>query len=425
MGSKIKKIGFQRHQNSLFLVEIFKIAVSAFGGPEMHLALFSKRLVHEKKYFTQNDLLETFSICQLLPGPTSTQLLTMLGYKYGGTIVGFFTLLVWVLPSFIIMTGLSFLYTGLPPEALHTLRFIRPLAVSFIMVAAIRMIIPLLKNKLSIWLAIYAFFVCALLRHPLESYIRTPGMFPFVLFTGAVISYFLNKEAVYFPEKRLKVNWTYLIIFAVLFISSAVIAKITQSTYAIMFENNFRFGSLVFGGGNVLIPMMFEQFVQFKNYLTADEFITGVGLVQATPGPVFAIATFTTGLALQNQGVWGQLAGCAIGTAAIFLPGSLLVFWLLPIWKNLKKFKFFQRSFPGIIATASGLVAASAYLIFLPIGLRWKEENNFFYTNLVNQNPVNWFNVILIIVLCTLLFKIRIPSPYWVLAAIIFGILIR
>jgi len=419
VGSKIEKF---RHR--LFLYEILKISLTAFGGPEVHLAIFSKRLVQEKKFFSESELLETYSICALLPGPSSTQTLTTLGYRFGGVKLGFLTLLVWILPSFLIMTGLTFIYVNLPSNALHSLRFIRPLAVSFIIVAAIRMIKPLIKDKLSVWLAFYAFFVCALLRHPLESFIKTPAIFPFVLVSGAFISFLINKDAVYHKEKKLQFNWNYLILFGAVFILSAIIGKITQSPYAILFENNFRFGSLVFGGGNVLFPMIFEQFVKFKHYISAEEFITGVGLVQATPGPVFAIATFTTGLALQNHGVLGQISGCIIGTAAIFLPGSLLAFWLFPIWNTIKKFKFFQRSFPGIVATSSGLVAASAYLIFLPVGLRWKEENNFFYTNLVNQNPVNWLNVVTIVVLCALLYKTKIPAPYWVLMAIITGIII-
>jgi chromate transporter len=419
VGSKIKKF---RHR--LFLSEILKISLTAFGGPEVHLAIFSKRLVQEKKFFSQNELLETYSICALLPGPSSTQTLTTLGYRFGGFKLGFLTLLVWILPSFVIMTGLTFIYVNLPSNALHALRFIRPMAVSFIIVAAIRMIKPIMNDKLSLWLAFYAFFVCALLRHPLESYIRTPAIFPFVLISGAFIAFLINKDAVYHKEKKLQFNWNYLILFGAVFILAAIIGKITQSPYAILFENNFRFGSLVFGGGNVLFPMIFEQFVKFKHYISAEEFITGVGLVQATPGPVFSIATFTTGLALKSHGILGQIGGCVIGTAAIFLPGSLLAFWLFPIWNNIKKFKFFQRSFPGIVATSTGLVAASAYLLFLPVGLRWKEENNFFYTNLVNQNPINWLNVVTIVVLCALLYKTKIPAPYWVLMAIITGIII-
>ncbi|MCB9251417.1 MAG: chromate transporter [Flavobacteriales bacterium] len=418
MASKIRKF-----KNRLFLAEIFKISISAFGGPEVHLALFSRRLVNEKKFFTQNELMETYSICHLLPGPSSTQTLTTLGYRFGGPTMGFLSLLVWVLPSFFIMTALSFVYIYLPPEAIHTLRYIQPLAVSFVIVAAIKMMTPLMNDRLSVWLAFYAFFVCALLRHPLEEYIKTPWIFPFVLVTGALFSYWANKESVYYPEKKIKVNWQYLLIFAFLFIVSAVIGKLTHSIYAVMFENNFRFGSLVFGGGNVLLPMIYEQFVQFKQYINADEFITAIGLVQATPGPVFAIATFTTGLALESEGAMGQLMGCIIGTAAIFLPGSLLAFWLFPVWNNLKKFRFFQRAFKGIIATSTGMVAASAYLLFLPIGLKWKEPNNFFYTNLVNNHPVNWLNVVTILVLCTLLYKLRMPSPYWVLLAVLAGII--
>ncbi len=420
MVSKIRKF---RHW--LFLSEILKIAVTAFGGPEVHLAIFNRRLVEEKKFFTKDELLETYSICQMLPGPSSTQTLISLGYKFGGPLLGFLTLLVWVFPSFLIMTTLSFIYTGLPKEALRTLRFISPLAVSFVIVAAISMIRPLLKDKLSLWLAFYAFFVCALLRHPLENYIKTPVMFPFVLMSAAMISFLFNKQSVFFAEKKLRVNWNYLILFGVIFIALAFIGKLTNNTYVLLFENNYRFGSLVFGGGNVLLPMIFEQFVKFKHYITAHEFITGVGLVQATPGPVFSVATFTTGLALKEQGYLAQLIGCIIGSTSIFLPGSLIVFWLFPIWKNLKKFRFFQRSFPGIIAAATGLVAASAYLIFLPIGLKWKEENNFFYTNLVEENPVNWLNVVTIAVLCVLLVKVKIPSPYWVIMAIVLGILIK
>lgn len=419
MSSKIENF---RHW--LFLKEIFKVSITSFGGPEVHLALFSKRLVNDKKFFSQSDLLETYSVCQLLPGPSSTQTITTLGYRFGGPKLGFLTLLVWILPSFLILTLLSFLYLSLPLGALHTLRYIQHMAVSYIIVASIKMLKPLFKDKTSIMLAFFAFFICALLRHPLESYIKTPWMFPIVLLTGAAISYFINRNSEFHKEKKLVFNWIYLILFALLFISSALIGKITNNIFAVLFENNFRFGSIVFGGGNALYPMIFEQFVKFKKVINYDEFITGVGLVQATPGPIFSVSTFITGLALSNYGVWGQIAGCIIGTIAIFLPGSLLAFWLFPVWKSIKKFRFFQRSFNGIIATSTGLVAASAYLLFLPLGLNWQTPNNFFYTNIVYQNPVNWLNVVIICVICILMFKTKISSPLWVLLAILAGIII-
>lgn len=408
----------------MFLKEIFKISISAFGGPEVHLALFSKRLVSEKKFFSQAELIETYSVCNLLPGPSSTQTITTLGYRYGGAKLGFLTLLTWVLPSFLILSFLSFFYLSLPPKALHSLRYIQHVAVSFIIVASIKMLQPLMKDKISIGLAFFAFFICALLRHPLESYIKTPWMFPIVLITGAGISYFINRKSEFHREKKLTFNWVYLAAFLLLFISAAIIGKFTQNIYVVMFENNFRFGSIVFGGGNALYPMIFEQFVKFKKLINYDEFITGVGLVQATPGPIFSVASFLTGLALKNQGYVGQLAGCFIGITAIFLPGSLLAFWLFPVWNSIKKFRFFQRSFNGIIATSTGLVAASAYLLFLPLCINWKEPNNFFYTNIVYQNPINWINVAIIAVICTLMFKTRISTPVWVLLAILAGIII-
>lgn len=419
MSSKIENF---RHW--LFLKEIFKIAITAFGGPEVHLALFSKKLVNEKRFFSQTELMETYSVCHLLPGPSSTQTITTLGYRYGGAKLGFLTLLIWIFPSFVILTFLSFFYLSLPPEALHSLRYIQHLAVAFIIVASVKMLKPLFNDKVSIWLAFFAFFICALLRHPLESYIKTPWMFPIVLLTGAGISYFINRHSEFHKEKKLVFNWVYLAAFGVLFISAAIIGKLTHNIYAVLFENNFRFGSIVFGGGNALYPMIFEQFVKFKKMINYDEFMIGVGLVQATPGPVFSVAGFFSGIALQNHGITEQIAGCFIGTIAIFLPGSLLAFWLFPVWKSIKKFRFFQRSFNGIIATSTGLVAASAYLLFLPLGMNWKEPNNFFYTNIVYQNPVNWINVAIIAVICTLMFKTKISSPVWVLLAILAGIIL-
>ncbi|MDG1720801.1 MAG: chromate transporter, partial [Bacteroidia bacterium] len=124
----------------IFLKDVFLVAISAYGGPAMHLALYQKKLVEEKKYLTTDELLELYSLAQMLPGPSSTQTLTSIGYKFGGPSLAFLTLLVWVLPAFLLLT-LSAIFIGLFEEqALVYLRFVTPVAVAFIAVAGFKMI---------------------------------------------------------------------------------------------------------------------------------------------------------------------------------------------------------------------------------------------------------------------------------------------
>ncbi len=415
--------GFSYLKRLIFLNDVLLLSVSAFGGPQMHMAMFLDRMVQKKKYLTEAELLELYSLCQMLPGPTSTQTITSMGYKFGGPRLAFFTLLVWLLPATILMTTFSFIYTMLDKETLRVFKYIQPLAVAFIITSAIQMVKIIGKGKLSIFLIIFAFTGAALLRHPVENYFKTPWIFPILLFLGGFISYWYHRD---FPstvsKEKLKIKWTYFIIFALIFILAAVMGKITQSKPIILFENTFRFGSMVFGGGNVLIPMMFEQFVKFQKYLTADEFITGIGLVQAVPGPVFSFSTFTTGLALKDLGTHWHLFGCIIGTVGIFLPGMLFIFFIYPIWDQLKQFSLIQRSLEGVIAASTGLVVAAAYLLFLPVGLNWVEPENFFYTNLAETNFMNWGNIAIIAVLSFFLYKTKIPTPVWVVLAMIAGI---
>src|SRR5690606_16650387 len=131
-----------------------------------------------------------------------------------------------------------------------------------------------------------------------------------------------------------------------------------------LFENAYQYGSIVFGGGNVLIPMMYKQYVTFKQYMNAETFILGVGLQQAMPGPVFSISTYVNGMALQDMGLTGKLMGGIIGTVGIFLPGILMILFLYPIWDEMKKMPLVRRAIDGISAVSAGLVLAAAWLLF-------------------------------------------------------------
>ena len=410
----------------IFLKDVFLVAITAYGGPAMHLALYQKKLVEEKKYLTTDELLELYSLAQMLPGPSSTQTLTSIGYKFGGPSLAFLTLLVWVLPAFLLLT-LSAIFIGLFEEqALVYLRFVTPVAVAFIAVAGFKMIQKSISSRQGYILASMAFIVAALLRHPLDTVVNmnTPWIFPIVLLLGGVVSYFGFKGDL--PQNdtiKVKIPWKFLLSFMLVFITAGVLGEISSNRFILLFENCYRFGSLVFGGGNVLIPMMLEQYVSHAAYMTSEQFINGVGLVQAIPGPVFTISSYTGAVALQDFGVLFQCLGSLSSTVGIFLPGALLIFFVYPIWKQIKTHPIVVKALPGVIAASCGLVLAAAYLMFLPVGFNWVKKGSFYFTNLDRTNLVNIGPVIIILVTSFLLMKTNIKSPWYIVIAILAGIL--
>ncbi|MFT5723815.1 MAG: chromate transporter [Bacteroidia bacterium] len=424
-GAKVKKI-----KRFIFLKDVLVIAVSAFGGPAMHIALFQKRMVERKGYLTENELLELYSLAQMLPGPSSTQTITSMGYKFGGPVLAFLTLIIWILPAFIAMTICSFLFVWFDMEVTNKVfRFIQPLAVAFVVTAGISMAKKVTKGSLRLILMVASFVIVALLRHPLEQYVKTPWMFPFVIVGGGIVSYFLGKKEHTIEKKeqeskpKIVIKWTYLVVFAVIFSLAAILGKVTDNEHFVVFENMLRFGSLVFGGGNVLVPMMFDQFCQFHDWIRPEEFLTGIGLNQAIPGPVFTVATFCGGLIMRGGGVTSQLMGCLVATIGIFLPGTLMIFFVYPMWDSIKNYKIIRRSLDGVIAVSAGLVLAAGYLLFLPVAFNWVEPNSFYYKNLQDTNYMNYFDIGLVIVLSLILSKFKIPTPIWVVLAILAGIL--
>jgi chromate transporter len=414
-------------KRQLFLKDVFVIALSAYGGPNMHMALYQKRLVEDKQYLTNDELLEYYSLCQMLPGPSSTQTLMSIGYKFGGAMLAFLTLLVWVSPAFILLTLCAIFIGAFQEQALDYLRFVQPVAVGFVIVAGIKMVQKSVKNRQGYLLAAMAFIVTALLRHPLDTIldVKTPWMFPIVLIVAGLFSYFDFKGKVQKYEPiRIKFPWRSLVAFISVFILAAVLGKLSSNPFVLLFENCYRFGTLVFGGGNVLIPMMLEQFVNHNGYMTSEQFINGVGLVQAIPGPIFTIASFTGATAMQVYGPLEQVFGSLVSTIGIFLPGAFLIFFVFPIWRKIKKHPIVVKALPGVIAASSGLVLAAAYLMLLPVGFNWVESGSFFYTNLEMNAPVNYLQLFIIAATSILLICTKIKSPWYIVVAVVLGVLI-
>jgi chromate transporter len=362
-----------------FLKAVLVHSLSAFGGPQGHFGMMMKTFADRRKDVTREELMDYMSFCQLLPGASSTQTLTLIGYKRGGVSLAVLTLLIWILPACILMGGFSFIVAGIGKGNLNTsvFQFIQPMAIGFLAYAAFAAFKVSVKNLITQVIMLVAMAATYIL-------FKQPWIFPALILLGGIATNFSNKRI---PAKEVvkpkQIRWTNIWLFVLIFIIAGILSETARKQHWSgrkafnLFENTYRFGSFVFGGGDVLIPMMLDQFVarpqservMEKNpgviSIPKEELLTGAGMVRAIPGPVFSIAAFTGGLAMQQAGQpQQQLLGCIIGAIAIFLPSALLVLFFYPVWHNLKKYVVVYRALEGINAVVVGLMwAATLYLL--------------------------------------------------------------
>lgn len=349
----------------IFLKDVLILALTTFGGPQVHLAMFYERLVLKRRYLTEGELLELNALGQVLPGPTSTQTITAIGFKIGGPNLAYLTLFIWVLPAVSIMTaaGMGIYYLEQRNLSLQFARFIQPMAVGFMVVAGYRIGQKVIKNKISLALALVAAVTAYLFRSPV--------MTPIVLLVGGLTTALTYQQQERMDKKPLHVQWANFFLWFGVFIGAATLGAYTQLLSVRLFENFYRNGSFVFGGGQVLTPMLYNEFVAFKHYLTREEFLSGLGLVQAVPGPVFAFASYIGALSMRDAGLSGQFWGSFVSTAGIFLPGTFLIFFVYRFWEQLKRYRVVRASLEGINAASTGLTAAAAIALFEPMAPHW------------------------------------------------------
>jgi chromate transporter len=363
-----------------------------------------KFFVVKHRYISEDELLELNAFVQLLPGASSSQLLTLVGYKRGGIFLAALTLGIWILPACLLMTGLCFFVDSVD---VAIFRFVQPMAVGFLAYSAFQSYRLFIKHQATFFIMTGALLVTA--------FISSPWVFPILIILGSIISNFSDKRIPDHSEKAGKIKWGNIWLFLVIFILAGLFSEVARINHWEMrkpfnlFENFYRFGSFVFGGGGVLIPMMFEQYVlrEKTKQMSPAEFLTGAGMVQAFPGPVFSIAAFVGGMVLRHMGPGYQLLGAFIGSVAIFLPSFLLVVFFYPIWNMLKKRVVVFRAMEGINAVVVGIMTAATILLFISI-----------------SKPFNWFNLAAVLATFAVLLYTKIPSPIIVLVFLLFGLLL-
>jgi chromate transporter len=382
-----------------FLKDIFICSLGAYGGPEAHYGVFADQLVAKKKYITEEELVELIALTGILPGPSSTQTIVAIGHKMGGPLLGLLTMLVWALPVLIVMTLLSFLSQFLDSMDIsqESLRYIGPMAVGFIILAAYRIGRKVVTDRITLSL---------LLMGGITTYfIREPWIYPLVLILGGVVSIVVSKEKDLWNRVTINPPWRYLIAFGFFAIGSLILTLTWDNKIIHLFESFYRYGYLVIGGGQVVVPLMYSELVEVNHYMSNQEFLTGFGLVQGLPGPMFSFSAYAGGMAARGGSVLTQVLGAAAGGIAIFLPGLLLIYFVYPIWEKLKGIRGIKVSLKGITAVAGGLITVAAII-------------------LMQQSGFALDNFIVMIITVALLLTKKIPAPLIVVAAIVAGFMI-
>lgn len=384
----------------IFLKDVLILSLTSFGGPTAHLALLLDMMVEKRGYLTETDLIELHALCQILPGPTSTQTITAIGFKIGGPGLAYLTLLVWALPAVSIMISLGLMVNIFQAMdvSLSFLKFVQPIAVGIVAYSAYKISSSVVSTRTGFFLMIIS-TMCAYI-------FRTPWAFPIMLLLGGFITAFKFKEQPMEEKTTIKINWSNFILWISVLVFAAILGGITKYLPIRLFENFYRNGSLIFGGGQVLVPLLYTEFVEFKHYLTSEQFLSGYGFVQALPGPVFSFSAYVGTLSMRDTSTFQQILGGIMAAGGVFLPGTFFIFFVSRFWEDLKKYRMVKASLEGINAVSSGMVIAAAFFLFEPIA------------------PTTLNYVLMLGTMC-LMFFTKIPTPVIIIVGLVTGIILN
>ncbi|NRF31716.1 chromate efflux transporter [Vibrio coralliilyticus] len=318
----------------------------SFGGPAAHIGYFRNTFVEKLKWLDDKEYAQIVALSQFLPGPGSSQVGFALGYKRGGLPGACMAFLGFTLPSVLIMLALAVLSSQLTETSLfqNIVHGLKLLAVVVVADATWGMYKNFCKEKLSVSLCLLTAI----------SLLVLPGIATqiLVLVIAALIGmkYLGNQEES--VQTRFEPSILPLALFVVLIVGLPFVASSVPALG--LFNDFFQAGSLVFGGGHVVLPLL-QNIV--GDQLSQDAFLTGYAAAQAVPGPMFTFATYI-GYELLPQ---APIAGALIATMGVFLPGFLLLLGVLKNWQSLAKMPKVSGAVNGVNAAVVGLLVAALY----------------------------------------------------------------
>ncbi len=350
LGSNLKNL------LTIFAVAL-RLGLTSFGGPIAHIGFFRQEYVENRKWLSERHFSDLVALCHFLPGPTSSQVGIAVGITRGGLLGGLLAWVAFTLPSAAVLIAFGFgvaeFDTLLEDDWLRGLKIA---AVAVVAQALWGMGTSLAPDKARASVAITA--AIAILLSPfilsIVAVIVAAGSLGWWRFQNYVDESDTD-TATYSIWKPLAIGCA--ILFALILVGLPILRQIVDYDILGIFDSFFRSGSLVFGGGHVVLPTLESEVVE-NGWVTTEQFIAGYGASQAIPGPLFTFSAYLG--TVMNVGP-GGIGGALIALIAIFLPSFLLVIAILPFWHRLSEAKRFRAALVGINAAVVGILAAALF----------------------------------------------------------------
>ena len=333
------------------LIVSSKLGLTSFGGPVAHLGYFHEEYVRKRKWLDEQGYANLVALCQFLPGPASSQVGIGIGVLRGGLLGGILAFIGFTLPSVIALILFALILQGMDignTGWIHGLKIVAVAVVAHAIMGMAQKLTPDLSRKT---IALFALIGTLLWQTALTQV----G----IILLAAVVGYFIYKEKkedspinIQFPISR-KFAFVCLGLFFGLLILLPILRELSTSSWVEMFDSFYRSGSLVFGGGHVVLPLLEREFVP-SGWLSKEAFLAGYGAAQAVPGPLFTFAAYI-------GAVMGGWAGGLLATIAIFLPAFLLVLGTLPFWNSLSRNPKIKGALMGVNAAVVGILISAFY----------------------------------------------------------------
>ncbi|MBM7553510.1 chromate efflux transporter [Thalassobacillus pellis] len=328
-----------------------KLGLTSFGGLVAHLAYFKDEYIDRRKWLDEKTYADIIALCQFLPGPASSQVGIAIGMMRGGLLGGLISWLGFTLPSVLVLVIFALLYQTFTLGDAGFIHSLKVVAAAVVLHALIGLGKKLTPDKMRLAIAIVAATIMLLYPSAWMQIIiiLAAGLFGLKAFRSKATP---NVQPLDVSISK-KLGFASLGILIFTLIVLPIIARSTDNIFINIFDVFFRVGSLVFGGGHVVLPML-EREVVPQGWLTLDEFLAGYGMAQAVPGPLF---TFSSYLGTMIEGV----GGAVVATIGIFLPSFLLIIAALPFLNELRQKATFQGILMGVNASVVGILLAAFY----------------------------------------------------------------